>query len=187
MPGPRLPVRKIRDVLRLSAAGMSKRPDRHQPWGERYRRPGLHFACAARRPRLAAAGRPDGRDAGGSALSAASARQQGTSTAAGLGDSTPRAAPAGGDAAAVVGGASRRPPDGYGYSRYCKLYRAWEGRLSPMSGFIQPRLGRDPGQSVLPSKPLARRVGQPPCSFPGFCTKKRPFVPGVTLPGRPRW
>ena len=25
MPGPRLPVRKIRDVLRLSAAGMSKR------------------------------------------------------------------------------------------------------------------------------------------------------------------
>ena len=25
MPGPRLPMRKIRDVLRLSAAGMSKR------------------------------------------------------------------------------------------------------------------------------------------------------------------
>ena len=25
MPGPRLPLRKIRDVLRLSAAGMSKR------------------------------------------------------------------------------------------------------------------------------------------------------------------
>ena len=22
-------------------------------------------------------------------------------------------------------------PDGYGYSRYCELYRAWEGRLSP--------------------------------------------------------
>ena len=21
--------------------------------------------------------------------------------------------------------------DGYGYSRYCELYRAWEGRLSP--------------------------------------------------------
>jgi transposase len=23
-------------------------------------------------------------------------------------------------------------PDGYGYSRYCELYRAWEGRLSPI-------------------------------------------------------
>src|SRR5260370_32748376 len=22
-------------------------------------------------------------------------------------------------------------PNGYGYSRYCELYRAWEGRLSP--------------------------------------------------------
>ena len=22
-------------------------------------------------------------------------------------------------------------PDGYGYSRWCELYRAWEGRLSP--------------------------------------------------------
>ena len=22
-------------------------------------------------------------------------------------------------------------PDGYGYSRFCDLYRAWEGRLSP--------------------------------------------------------
>jgi transposase len=22
-------------------------------------------------------------------------------------------------------------PDGYGYSRFCELYRAWEGRLSP--------------------------------------------------------
>jgi transposase len=22
-------------------------------------------------------------------------------------------------------------PDGYGYSHYCELYRAWEGRLSP--------------------------------------------------------
>jgi transposase len=25
----------------------------------------------------------------------------------------------------------RREPDGYGYSRWCDLYRAWEGRLSP--------------------------------------------------------
>jgi hypothetical protein len=25
----------------------------------------------------------------------------------------------------------QREPDGYGYSRWCELYRAWEGRLSP--------------------------------------------------------
>src|SRR5436309_15459928 len=66
-------------------------PDRRQSWGERDRRPGLHFACAARRLGLAAAGRPDGRDAGRSALSAASGRQQGTSTAARLGDGAPLA------------------------------------------------------------------------------------------------
>jgi transposase len=25
----------------------------------------------------------------------------------------------------------QREPDGYGYSRWCELYRGWEGRLSP--------------------------------------------------------
>ena len=25
----------------------------------------------------------------------------------------------------------QREPDGYAYSRWCELYRAWEGRLSP--------------------------------------------------------
>jgi transposase len=31
-----------------------------------------------------------------------------------------------------MGGISRRaPPNGYGYSRFCELYRAWEARLSP--------------------------------------------------------
>ena len=71
MPGPRLPMRKIRDVLRLSAAGMSKRKIAASlgvsatAAGEcirRARRAGLS---------LAAAGRPDGRGAGGPALPAA--------------------------------------------------------------------------------------------------------------------
>ena len=108
MPGPRLPVRKIRDVLRLSAAGMSKRqiavslgvsPTAARDCILRAWRAGLRWPLPER---------PDGRDAGGSALSVASGRQQGTATAAGLGDGAPRAAPARGDAAAVVGGASRR-------------------------------------------------------------------------------
>jgi transposase len=29
-------------------------------------------------------------------------------------------------------------PDGYGYSRWCELYRAWEGRLSPTMRQVHP-------------------------------------------------
>ena len=72
MPGPRLPMRKIRDVLRLSAAGMSKRKIAASfgvsatAAGECIRR-----ARRAGLPILAAAGRADGRVAGGPALPAA--------------------------------------------------------------------------------------------------------------------
>jgi hypothetical protein len=69
MPGPRLPVRKIRDVLRLSAAGMSKRQIAVS----------LGVSATAARDCILRAWRaglawplpegPDGRDAGGSALS----------------------------------------------------------------------------------------------------------------------
>ena len=85
MPGPRLPMRKIRDVLRLSAAGMSKRKIAASlgvsatAAGDcirRARRAGLS---------LAAAGRPDGRDAGAPALPAAHGGGQGSPAAAGLG------------------------------------------------------------------------------------------------------
>ena len=32
----------------------------------------------------------------------------------------------------------QREPDGYGYSRWCELYRAWEGRLSPTMRQVHP-------------------------------------------------
>jgi hypothetical protein len=73
-----IPMRKIRDVLRLSAAGMSRHveaQDCRQPGGERDSRPGLHLAGAAGRPHLAISGRPGGRSAGAPALPAVLNRQ----------------------------------------------------------------------------------------------------------------
>jgi transposase len=32
----------------------------------------------------------------------------------------------------------QREPDGYAYSRWCELYRAWEGRLSPTMRQVHP-------------------------------------------------
>jgi transposase len=131
MPGPRLPVRKIRDVLRLSAAGMSKRQIAVS----------LGVSATAARDCILRA-----RRAG-----------LGWPLPEGLTDETleDRLYPP-----AMVASKERRPrpdwatvhrelrrpgvtlqllweehraahPDGYGYSRYCELYRAWEGRLSP--------------------------------------------------------
>src|ERR1044071_9650316 len=46
----------------------------------------------------------------------------------------------------------QREPDGYGYSRWCELYRAWEGRLSPTMRQTHPAGERlfvdDAGQTV---------------------------------------
>lgn len=131
MPGPRLPMRKIRDVLRLSAAGMSKRQIAASL--------GLSATAAGeciRRARRAGVGWP---------------------LPEGLTDETleVRLYPPPMVAAkhrrpqpdwAAVHCELRRPgvtlqllweehravhPGGYGYSRYCELYRAWEARLSP--------------------------------------------------------
>ena len=44
-------------------------------------------------------------------------------------------------------------PDGYGYSRYCELYRAWEGRLSPTMRQLHVAGERMFGRSALLSKP----------------------------------
>jgi transposase len=130
MPGPRLPMRKIRDVLRLSAAGMSKRKIAAS----------LGVSATAARDCISRARRagltwplPEGL--------ADEALERGlyppSSTAKDC-----RAQPHW----AAVHSELRRPgvtllllweeyravhPDGYGYSRYCELYRAWEARLSP--------------------------------------------------------
>ena len=45
----------------------------------------------------------------------------------------------------------QREPGGYGYSRWCELYRAWEGRLSPTCGTrIAPASACS---STMPAKP----------------------------------
>ena len=110
MPGARLPMRKIRDVLRLSAAGLSKRKIAASL--------GVSATAAGdciRRARRAGVGWPvpDGltdEALESPALSAVYDRGHGLSATAGLGGDPSRAAAAGRDAAAVVGGASRRAP-----------------------------------------------------------------------------
>jgi transposase len=131
MPGARLPMRKVRDVLRLSAAGMSKR-----------------MIAASLGVSATAA-----RDCIGRAQRAG----LGCPLPEGLTDEAlevrlyPPPAMAARDRRpqpdwAAVHRELRRPgvtlqllweehraahPDGYGYSRFCELYRAWEARLSP--------------------------------------------------------
>ena len=131
MPGARLPMRKIRDVLRLSAAGMSKRQIAAS----------LGLSATAAGECIRRARRvdltwplPEGLTDEGLEL-----RLYPPPTAT-AGDRRPR------PNWAVMHRELRRPgvtlqllweehraahPDGYGYSRYCELYRAWEVRLSP--------------------------------------------------------
>ena len=130
MPGPRLPMRRIRDVLRLSAAGMSKRQIAASlgvsatAAGEcirRARRVGLAWPL------------PD-------ELSDEELERRLYPLPMAAKDRRPRP-----DWAAIHR-ELRRPgvtlqllweehravhSDGYGYSRFCELYRAWEARLSP--------------------------------------------------------
>src|ERR1700750_41769 len=130
MPGARLPMRKIRDVLRLRAGGMSKRKIAAS----------LSIGVTAavdcvRGPRRAGLGWPLPETLSDEALErllypppllAQDQRPQPDWPA--------------------IHRELRRPgvtlqllweehraahPDGYGYSRYCELYRAWERRLSP--------------------------------------------------------
>ena len=133
MPGARLPMRKIRDVLRLSAAGLSKRKIAAS----------LGISATAAGDCLRRAGRagvvwplPEGITdeilearlyPAATAIAAMSARRPRPDWAA-------------------IHRELRRPgvtlqllweehratcPDGYGYSRFCELYRAFEARLSP--------------------------------------------------------
>jgi transposase len=131
MPEPRLPMRKVRDVLRLSAAGMSKREiaaslgvsataARDCIW--RARRAGLawplpaeltdkQLECRLYPPPTVAA--RDRRPQPGWAAVHCELRRPGVTLQ--LLWEEHRAA----------------HPDGYGYSRYCELYRAFAARLSP--------------------------------------------------------
>jgi len=131
MPGQRLPMRKIRDVLRLSADGMSKRKIAAS----------LSIGATAagdciRRSRRAGLSWPLPENLSDEALERILYPPPKVTAK----DRRPQP-----DWAAIHR-ELRRPgvtlqllweehrsihPDGFGYSRYCELYRAWEGRLSP--------------------------------------------------------
>jgi hypothetical protein len=106
-------MRKIRDVLRLSAAGLSKR----QIAASLGIGPTAAGACL-RRARQAGVSWPL------STISATPSWNGGYSGAFGR-------RPGGRDAAASLGGVPRGASRGLCRSRFCELYRAREGRLSP--------------------------------------------------------
>lgn len=131
MPGQRLPMRKLRDVLRLRAGGMSKRKIAAS----------LSIGATAagdclRRARRAGLSWPLPEDLSDEAL------ERLLYPPPRLIGKDRRSRPDW----SMIHRELRRPgvtlqllweeyrgahPDGYGYSRYCELYRAWEGRLSP--------------------------------------------------------
>ena len=131
MPGQRLPMRKIRDVLRLSAVGMSKRkiaaslgvsPTAAGECIRRARRVGLGWPLPEEMTDEALESRlypPP-------ASKAKHRRPQ--PNWAGMHRELRRP----GVTLQLLWEEHRGAyADGYGYSRFCELYRAWEGRLSP--------------------------------------------------------
>src|SRR6476659_1953419 len=127
----RLPMRKIRDVLRLSAAGLSKR----QIAASLGIGPTAAGACL-RRAREAGVGWPLPDDLDDAALE--SRLYPVPTTTAKDGRSLPdwpaihRELRRKGVTLQLVWEEYRAAhPDGYGRSWFCELYRAWEGRLSP--------------------------------------------------------
>ena len=131
MPGQRLPMRKIRDVLRLRAGGMSKR----QIAASLAISPTAAGDCL-RRARCAGLTWPLPEDLSDQALEQLLYPPPQVTAQ----DRRPQ------PDWAVVHRELRRPgvtlqllweehrcthPDGYGYSRYCELYQAWKQRLSP--------------------------------------------------------
>jgi hypothetical protein len=102
MPGPRLPMRKIRDVLRLSGAGLG------WPLPE-----GLADEALERRLYPPAVAAKDRRPQPNWAAVHRELRRPGVTLQ-------------------LLWEEHRAVhPNGYGYSRYCELYRTWEARLSP--------------------------------------------------------
>jgi len=131
MPGARLPMRKIRDVLRLRAGGMSKRKIAASlsigvtaagDCVRRARRAGLSWPL----PEELSDEALEQRLYPPSQVTAKARRPQPDWT------TIHRELRRPGVTLALLWEEHRGThPDGYGYSRYCELYRAWEGRLSP--------------------------------------------------------
>jgi transposase len=131
MPGPRLPMRRIRDVLRLSAAGMSKRQIAASL--------GVSATAAResiRRARRAGLAWPLPDEASDEELErrlyppprAAAKRRRPQPDWAAIHRELHRP----GVTLQLLWEEHRAVhPDGYGLSRFCELYRAWDARLSP--------------------------------------------------------
>ena len=133
MPGARLPMRKIRDMLRLTAAGMSSRKI-----AASLSIGGTTVVDCLQRARAVGVGWPLPEDLSDVALEARLFPAS-TALAAIKSRRTQADWPA-------IHRELKRPgvtlrllweehraahPEGYGYSRFCELFRAWEGRLSP--------------------------------------------------------
>jgi transposase len=133
MPGARLPMRKIRDMLRLTAAGMSSRKI-----AASLSIGGTTVVDCLRRARAVGVGWPLPEDLSDVALEAG--LFPASMALAAIKSRRPQA-----DWPAIHR-ELKRPgvtlqllweehraahPEGYGYSRFCELFRAWEGRLSP--------------------------------------------------------
>ena len=133
MPGARLPMRKIRDMLRLTAAGMSSRKI-----AASLSIGGTTVVDCLQRARAVGVGWPLPEDLSDVALEARLFPAS-TALAAIKSRRTKADWPA-------IHRELKRPgvtlrllweeyraanPEGYGYSRFCELFCAWEGRLSP--------------------------------------------------------
>ena len=133
MPGARLPMRKIRDMLRLTAAGMSSRKI-----AASLSIGGTTVVDCLRRARAVGVGWPLPEDLSDAALEArlfpasmALAVIKSRRTQADW-PAIHRELKRPGVTLQLVWEEHRAAhPEGYGYSRFCELFRAWEGRLSP--------------------------------------------------------
>src|SRR4029453_16482130 len=63
-----------------------------------------------------------------------------------------------------------REPGGYGYSRWCDLYRTWEGRLSPTMRQAHPA-----GERLFVTMPARRSRSS--TGGPGRCARRRSSSP----------
>ena len=125
-------MRKIEDVLRLHAQGLStRRISLATGVGKTTVIEYLRRAEAAGLSWPAARGSGRG-GAGAAAVSSSAARAGAPIRRSRLGDGPPRAEAAGTTLALLWDEYRGQHPDGYGYSAFCERYSRWTGRLSPV-------------------------------------------------------
>jgi hypothetical protein len=136
MPAERVPMRYVREILRLRAEGLS---DRAIARSVRLARGRLCRSSGRGRVELAIVGGIDGHGAGGAAVRAwqpgGGARRKPEPDWASLHRELRRP----GVTLMLLWQEYRASaPEGYGYSRFCELYDEWESRLSPTMRQVHP-------------------------------------------------